>query len=85
MNENPDFSPVPVMTVTKFSTPLPWPNFLSAKAAQLPSLSTQTGRCRASEIGVLRSTEDHSWISFVESRTKPSCGFTRPPVDTPKM
>lgn len=72
------------MTVTKFSTPLPWPNFLSASAAQLPSLSTQTGNCSASEIGVRRSTEHHSWISFVEWRTTPSCGFTRPPVDTPE-
>lgn len=79
------FSPVPVMTVTKLSTPLPWPNFFSASAAQLPSLSTQTGRPRASEMGVLRSTEDHSWISLVEWRTMPSCGFTRPPVEIPNV
>lgn len=72
------------MTVTKFSTPLPWPNFRSANAAQFPSLSTQTGRPRASEIGVLRSTEDHSWINLVEWRTTPSCGFTRPPVEIPE-
>lgn len=83
--KNPAVVPVPVMTVTKFSTPLPWPNFLSASAAQLPSLSTQTGKCKASETGVLRSTEDHSWISFVECRTTPSCGFTRPPVEIPEQ
>lgn len=75
--------PVPVMRVTKFSTPFPWPNFLSARAAQLPSLSTQTGKCSASDIGVRRSTELHSWISFVEWSTTPSRGFTRPPVEMP--
>ncbi|TNN64361.1 hypothetical protein EYF80_025402 [Liparis tanakae] len=45
------------------------------------SAAQKTGRCSASEMGVLRSTEDHSWISFVECRTTPSWGFTRPPVD----
>lgn len=77
-------SPVPVMSVTKFSIPFPWPNFLSARAAQFPSLSTQTGKCRASDIGVRRSTELHSWMSFVEWSTIPSRGFTRPPVEIPK-
>lgn len=76
--------PVPVMMVTKFSTPLPWPNFFSARAAQLPSLSTQTGRWRASEMGVRMSMELHSWISLVEWRITPSWGFTLPPVDTPE-
>lgn len=76
--------PVPVIMVTKFSTPLPWPNFLSARAAQFPSLSTHTGRWRALERGVRMSTELHSFISLVEWRTTPSCGFTRPPVLTPE-
>lgn len=77
--------PVPVISVTKFSRPLPWPNFLSAMAAQLPSLSTHTGRCKVSDRGVLRSTEFHSWISLVECSTIPSRGFTRPPVDIPEL
>ncbi len=70
--------------VTKFSMPFPWPNFLSARAAQLPSLSTHTGRWSALERGVRMSTELHSFISLVEWRTIPSCGFTRPPVLTPE-
>lgn len=77
--------PVPVISVTKFSRPFPWPNFLSAKAAQLPSLSTHTGRCKVSDRGVLRSTEFHSWISLVECSTIPSRGFTRPPVEMPEL
>lgn len=76
--------PVPVIMVTKFSTPFPCPNFFSARAAQLPSLSTHTGRWRALERGVRISTELHSFISLVEWRTTPSCGFTRPPVLTPE-
>lgn len=81
----PPFSPVPVMSVTKFSCPFPWPNFLSAMAAQFPSLSTHTGRCKVSERGVLRSTEFHSCISLVECSTIPSWGFTQPPVEMPEL
>lgn len=77
--------PVPVISVTKFSKPFPWPNFLSAMAAQFPSLSTHTGRCKVSDKGVLRSTEFHSWISLVECSTIPSRGFTRPPVEIPEL
>ena len=51
--------PVPVAMVTKVCACDPNPHLLSPKAAQLPSLSTQTGRCSLLDIGVRKSMLFH--------------------------